>query len=137
MTERPRRRERPKHFDHTSSRLPPGLSGGRYRPLDDADVARIHDAALSVLERTGVRIVASECRDILATAGAAVEAANDRVTIPRRLVEGALRTANRAVTLYSRDGRNDLDLRTRRVHLGTGGAAVLVLDLEAMYRAAY
>jgi len=131
MTERPRRRERPKHFDHTSSRLPPGLPGGRYRPLDDADVARIHDAALSVLERTGVKIVASECRDILTSAGATLDAANERVHIPRRLVEGALRTANRHVTLYSRDGRNDLDLRTKRVHLGTGGAAVLVLDLES------
>ena len=131
MTERTRRRERPKHFDHTASRLPPGLSGGRYRPLDDADVARIHDASLSVLERTGVKIVASECRDILAAAGARVDAANDRVHIPRRLVEAALRTANREVTLHSRDGRFDLDLRSRRVHLGTGGAAVLVLDLES------
>ena len=43
-------------------------------------------------------------------AGATLDAANERVHIPRRLVEGALRTANRHVTLYSRDGRNDLDL---------------------------
>ena len=35
------------------------------------------------------------------------------------------------MTLHSRDGRFDLDLRSRRVHLGTGGAAVLVLDLES------
>ena len=56
MTERTRRRERPKHFDHTASRLPPGLPGGRYRPLDDADVARIHDASLSVLELSLIHI---------------------------------------------------------------------------------
>lgn len=130
MSDKTRRRERARHVGHTPQPLPPGLSGGRYRPLDHADVLRIHEASLTVLERTGVKIVESECRRILANAGARVDAPNDRVYIPRRLVEGALRTANRAVTLYSRDGRLDLDLRSRRVHLGTGGAAVLVLDLE-------
>lgn len=131
MTDRPRRRERPKHFDHTPHRLPAGLEGGRYRPLDDADILRIHDAALTVLERTGVHVVASEARDILAAAGARVDTGIDRVYIPRALVERALQLANRHVVLHSRDGRNDLDLRSRRVHLGTGGAAVLVLDLES------
>lgn len=130
MTERTRRRERSRHIDHTPERLPPGLRGGRYRPLDDEGVARIHDAALTVLERTGVQIVESECRQLFAQAGATVDAARDRVYVPRRLVEAALRTANRAVTLHARDPRWDLDLRTGRVHLGTGGAAVLVLDLE-------
>jgi trimethylamine---corrinoid protein Co-methyltransferase len=110
--------------------LPPGLEGGRYKPLSDQDVQRIHDAALAVLERTGVEIVESECRDIFAAAGARVDAARDRIYVPRRLVEQALATANRRVVLYSRDGSMDLDLSGKRVHLGTGGAAVLVLDLE-------
>ena len=30
-----------------------GLEGGRYRPLGDADVLRIHEAALDLLERLG------------------------------------------------------------------------------------
>jgi trimethylamine--corrinoid protein Co-methyltransferase len=34
------------------------------------------------------------------------------------------------VVLYGRDGRNDLDLGEHRVHLGTGGAAIKILDLE-------
>lgn len=130
MAERPRRRERPKHLDHTPVPIPPGLEGGRYRPIDHADVLRIHEAALSVLERTGVQIVESEARRVFAAAGASVDVGNDRVYIPRKLVERALELANRHVILHSRDGRFDLDLRSRRVHLGTGGAAVLVLDLE-------
>ena len=32
--------------------------------------------------------------------------------------------------LCSRDGKNDLDLTEHRVHLGTGGAAIKILDLE-------
>jgi trimethylamine--corrinoid protein Co-methyltransferase len=110
--------------------LPPGLEGGQYRPLADSDVQRIHDAALRVLERTGVEVLDSECRSILAAAGATVDAARNRVYMPRSLVERALRTANRDVVLYSRDGRTDLHLRGNRVHLGTGGAAVYILDLD-------
>ncbi|RME80959.1 MAG: methyltransferase [Caldilineae bacterium] len=113
--------------------LPPGLSGGQYRPLSDDDVQRIHEAALIVLERTGVRIVESECRHILEQAGARVDRAHDRVYIPRQMVEAALKTANRDVVLYSRDGRFDLHLRGTRVHLGTGGAAIKILDLETGY----
>ena len=111
--------------------LPPGLPGGRYRPLAEEDVQRIHNAALTVLEQTGVEVQESECRQIFAQAGATVEAARNRVFIPRHMVEQALKLANRDVVLYSRDGRTDLHLRSRRVHLGTGGAAVLVLDLES------
>ena len=32
----------------------PGLSGGRYRPLDDAEIARVHTAVLDVLEQIGL-----------------------------------------------------------------------------------
>jgi trimethylamine--corrinoid protein Co-methyltransferase len=109
--------------------LPPGLEGGQYRPLAEADVLRIHAAALTVLERTGVEVMESECRSVLAAAGARVDPARNRVYLPRALVEQALQTVNRDVVLYSKDGRMDLHLRGKRVHLGTGGAAVLILDL--------
>lgn len=111
--------------------LPPGLEGGQYRPLTEAGVQRIHEAALSILERTGVQVVESECRQILGAAGAQVDRARDRVFIPGGMVERALQTANRDVVLYSKDGRTDLHLRGKRVHLGTGGAAVYVLDLDS------
>lgn len=113
-----------------SNHLPPGLEGGQYRPLSDADVRRIHEAALSVLARTGVQIEESECRAIMEKAGAQVDMAKNRVFIPRQMVETALETVNRDVVLYSQDGSMDLHLRGKRVHLGTGGAAVTVLDLE-------
>ena len=102
--------------------LPPGLEGGQYKPLSDTDVQRIHDAALSVLERTGVEVLESECRDIFERAGAKVDTARNRIFLSRPMVEAALQTANRDVVLYSRDSRMDLHLRGKRVHLGTGGA---------------
>jgi trimethylamine--corrinoid protein Co-methyltransferase len=93
-------------------------------------VHRIHEAALTVLEQTGVEVFESECRSILAGAGARVDAARNRVFIPRAMVAAALKLANHDVVLHSRDGRMDLHLRGKRVHLGTGGAAVYVVDLE-------
>ena len=41
-----------------------------------------------------------------------------------------MKKAPKRVILYSRDGNNDLDLTEHRVHLGTGGAAIRILDLE-------
>lgn len=128
MSTRERRRERTPRKQANIS--PPGLEGGRYQPLTESEVHRIHEAALSVLERTGVEVVESECRSILAAAGARVDAVHNRVYLSRQMIEAALKLANRDVTLYSKDGKTDLHLRGKRVHLGTGGAAVLVLDLE-------
>jgi trimethylamine--corrinoid protein Co-methyltransferase len=125
------RRQRGQRSPRKANALPPGLEGGQYKALSEADVQRIHTAALSVLERTGVKIVESECRHLLAQAGARLDKAQDRVFIPRRLVEEALAQANHDVVLYSKDGRSDLHLRGKRVHLGTGGAAVQVLDLHS------
>ena len=35
---------------------PKGLSGGRYRPLTEKQVHQIHQASLTILERTGAQI---------------------------------------------------------------------------------
>ncbi len=129
MASRTRKRRRQRREESVSKALAPGLEGGQYRPLANAEVQRIHDAALSVLERTGVQVRESECRDIFAEAGARLDKANDRVYIPGNMVDSALKTANKDVVLYSRDGRFDLHLRDARVHLGTGGAAINIIDL--------
>ncbi|MCP4425593.1 MAG: methyltransferase, partial [Chloroflexi bacterium] len=132
-TSRRRRREREVETQ-PQNYLPPGLEGGQFKPLRDEEVLRIHEAALSILERTGVMIEESECRDIMEKAGARVDKAHDRVYIPRQMVETALKTVNKNVVLYSKDGRFDLHLRDKRVHLGTGGAAVHILDLDGRVR---
>jgi trimethylamine--corrinoid protein Co-methyltransferase len=60
-----------------------------------------------------------------------VDRERSRITFPRELVlEQAAKAPNRVI-LYSRDGKNDLDLGEHRVHIGTGGAAVKILDLES------
>jgi trimethylamine--corrinoid protein Co-methyltransferase len=131
MAQRRIRRREPRQSESESAPpIRPGLEGGQYKPLSEADILRIHEAALTVLERTGAQIVASECRDILQTAGAIVDPTLNRVYFPRELVERAMKLANRKVVFYGRNPHHDLHLSGQRVYLGTGGAAVKVVDLE-------
>lgn len=108
----------------------PGLPGGQYKPLSQRDIERIHEAALTVLERTGIEVMPSECRELFRAAGAKVDDKANRVFIARQMVEQALALAPQAVRLCGRDPNHDLLLGGTRVYMGTGGAAVKVLDLE-------
>ncbi|MEX0366351.1 MAG: trimethylamine methyltransferase family protein [Ruegeria sp.] len=105
----------------------PGLSGGRYNPLTDAEVQRIHGAALDALETIGLADAPPSGVAYLTGAGA-IEGDDGRIRFPRALVEDTLASANRSLTLHSRDGQNDLELSGTRVHYGTAGAAVHLVD---------
>ena len=106
-----------------------GLPGGQYRPLTEAGVLRIHEAALDALEQIGLADAPPSGVAIMTEAGA-VEGDDGRLRFPRALVEDMLAIAARNITLHGRDPRYDLDLSGTRVHFGTAGAAVHVVDVE-------
>ena len=110
-----------------------GLRGGIYKPLSPDGIAAVHDASLTILEKTGLTYEAGldETMRLLADAGASVDRELKRVRFPRELIRDQVSKAPARVVLYSRDGKNDLDLTDDKVHLGTGGAAVKVLDLDS------
>ncbi len=105
-----------------------GFIGGQYRPLSNGDVQRIHEASLTVLERTGVKVEWAEALELFHSAGAWVD--GNIVRIPRALVEDAVERAPSRVVLCGREEKHDLVLEDRRVYLGTGGAALTVVDLD-------
>jgi trimethylamine--corrinoid protein Co-methyltransferase len=136
--ERKRRQRQPGHKRRRKVKerklpnvVPPGLPGGWYKPLKDEDIPRIHEASLTVLERTGIEVMPSECRDIFRKGGARIDPTNNRVFIPRSMVEKGLAQAPNKVVLCGRDRQHDLILGGSRVYMGTGGAAVKVLDLTS------
>ncbi len=130
---RHRRRDAEARHNAHPTVAPPGLPGGWYKPLAAEDVRRIHEASLTVLERTGIEVAPSECREIFRAAGARVVDGESRVYLPRAMVEDALAQAPNEVVLCGRDPKHDLRLGGTRVYMGTGGAAVKVLDLETGY----
>ena len=105
----------------------PGLPGGQYKPLTDAGVARIHEAALEALETIGLSQAPQSGIEIMTDAGA-ILGDDGRLRFPRALVEDMLAVAGRNITLYARDPKHDLHLTGSNVYYGTAGAAVHIVD---------
>ncbi|MEO0401041.1 MAG: trimethylamine methyltransferase family protein [Pseudomonadota bacterium] len=106
-----------------------GMEGGRYNPLTQAEVERIHNAALEALETIGLADAPPTGVAYLTAAGA-IQGEDGRIRFPRALVEDTLARANRSLTLCARDPANDLQLSGGRVHYGTAGAAVNLVDVS-------
>lgn len=71
-SERPRRRRARPAAEASSGAVleQTGITGGQYRPLANAEVWRIIDAACAVLEQTGIEVMPSPAREVFARAGA-------------------------------------------------------------------
>ncbi len=104
----------------------PGRVG--LRVLSEKQIERIHEAALRVLAEVGVEVGESSVRDLLVRKGAKAE--GSRVRFGRRVVETALESAPSRFSLHARGSHASLELGAGEVYLGTGGAAIRVLDSE-------
>lgn len=81
--------------------------------LSAEQVERIHQASLTMLERTGVVIPHPDMLRRMAEAGAKVDAAAQRVRLPGDLVERLVAGAGKRFTIYGRDVR-------RKAEFGVG-----------------
>jgi trimethylamine--corrinoid protein Co-methyltransferase len=106
----------------------PGIAASLYRPLSQADVKRIIDEAFRILEHSGMLVFSETARAAFRKAGATVGEDEPLVRLPRALVEDCIASNPSSITLYSRDGSCDAVLEDSRVHFGTGGTAIYVLD---------
>lgn len=107
----------------------PGMEGGTLKPLSQQDMERIHHGALDALEQIGLADAPQSGVDYLIGAGC-ILGDDGRIRFPRALVEDTIAKANRLITLFSRDGKTDLELSGNRVHYGTAGAAVHMVDVH-------
>ena len=99
----------------------------RYDRMTPADCTRLHDASLSILERTGVMLRDDEAVERLHGAGARV--GNDgRVHVPGSLVDWALSVAPRSVTLFDRSGSPRLALEGDNAYFGPGSDCMNIID---------
>lgn len=106
-----------------------GMNGGVLNPLTQAGVERIHNAALDALEQIGLADAPPSGVAYLKGAGA-IEGDDGRIRFPRALIEDTIAKANRSVTLCGRNPVHDLELSGTRVHYGTAGAAVHLVDVD-------
>lgn len=111
-----------------------GIPSNLYKPLSDANVGNVAEAAFEVLEKSGMAVYSKTAREALRAAGATRGRSDEVLTFPRSMVEDAIASNPSSVTLFSRDGENDVILEDSRVHYGTGGTALYVLDPDTRER---
>ena len=107
----------------------PGMTGGQYKPLSDEDVAKIEQTVYQLLDEIGLS-QAPETGISYMTAVGAIHGEDGRIRFPRHVVDHALSVAAKEITLYGRNPKHDLELSGNRVHFGTAGAAVNVVDIQ-------
>ncbi len=109
-----------------------GLSGGQYRPLSAGQVEIIHKAALSILEKTGMTYEPGleDVAELLGANGATLDKDKRIIRFSPEMIADAISKAPEKVILYGRKEENDLCLTENRVHMGTGGAAIKIIDLD-------
>jgi len=97
--------------------------------LDEPGLVRVHDAALTVLDVTGVIVRSATVRAGLVAAGIRVDEASGRVRFTPRQVAAALTSAPRAYTLAARDPAADLALDGASGWLSLDGSAAEMIDM--------
>ncbi|MEW5957482.1 MAG: trimethylamine methyltransferase family protein [Chloroflexota bacterium] len=103
------------------------FGSAHFRRLSDQQCQKLYWACLKVLERTGVRIYDQAALDLLKKAGASISDGN-RVRIPNGLVEKALSTAPKRVTLYNRYGEPVMPVEGYRSFFGPGSDCLNIID---------
>ena len=107
----------------------PGMLGGKYKPLSQHDVERIHQTALNVLENIGLANPIPSMIEIVTDAGGFMSK-NERLCFPRSLVEDIIARAPQSFVLPGQEEKYDMEIGGSRVHCGTAGAAVQMLDID-------
>ena len=99
----------------------------QFRVLSDEQIQEIHFSSLEILERTGVLVYEKEAQSLLRDAGARMDN-NNKFWIPSYLVENAIRTAPKRITLCGRDGARNVKLEGNKSYFGTGSDCPNILD---------
>jgi trimethylamine--corrinoid protein Co-methyltransferase len=84
--------------------------------LDEAQVKQIHNRSLHLLENVGIDYKTPRALEILEQAGCVVDYDRTWASIPRDLVDWALKQAPRVVQLEARDPSRNVILDGKRSH---------------------
>jgi trimethylamine--corrinoid protein Co-methyltransferase len=104
-----------------------------YGGMSPQQLDRLHEASLEILERVGVRFYDAEALALFKRARVRVTD-DTRVHIPAHLVEWALRSAPKNITIYNRHGERAMELGGYRCYFGVGSDCSNIYDLETGQR---
>jgi trimethylamine--corrinoid protein Co-methyltransferase len=102
--------------------------------LSQEEIEAIHNASLQVLEKTGIKVMSETALDILKKGGAKVNYGTNHATLPRQLVEEALKMAPRTITYGARNPKYDFVLNKQEPHFCAEGDPPFITDWETGQR---
>ncbi len=102
--------------------------------LTPAEVRKVHDATLWIIEKVGVRFPSEQALDIWEAHGAHVDRSTKIVRAKAELIESALKSCPPVYPLAARDPEQDLLLDGNHVFVGTDGCGVEVIDMQSGQR---
>ncbi len=98
----------------------------QFRALSDQQIAKVYQATLECLNRTGVEVRNAEARDLLAGAGARVDGL--RVRIPPHVIQDAIAAAPSSFTWWGRESK--IHVAHDQVYFGPGPTCTYFIDPE-------
>jgi trimethylamine--corrinoid protein Co-methyltransferase len=101
----------------------------KYRLLTEEQIKEIHMATLTLLEKTGVKVLNEEALELLKDAGCRMDD-GQIVKIPGKLVEESIQHAPSSVTVYNRKGEPAMELGGSNVYFGMGTDLLNTWDLK-------
>jgi trimethylamine--corrinoid protein Co-methyltransferase len=107
-----------------------GLDGGLYRPLSKSDMKHIHETVMRVYQEIGIQVSTKRGFDLFKNRGAKVSDHDQIVYISPAMFEDLIDRAPSEIVLYGREEKNNIFVGAKRVHFGSGGTAMNILDLE-------
>jgi len=102
----------------------------RLEMLAPEQVARVHDAALRILQRTGIGTASRQLLDLMAEHGQQIDPASGRIRFDPGFVEERRALAPRRFTLAGRRPDRDLEIDGAHGYLSPDGCAPHLLDPE-------
>ncbi len=133
-----RRRERPQRVPGALHQRPWRQFTLPYRPIEvlSADaVQAIHEAALTILEEVGMKVLEPRARSLYASAGAVIDEGDMRVRFDRAMISQLVARAPPEFSLRARNPVKNVRVGNRNAIFSSVGGPAYVSDLERGRRA--
>ena len=108
----------------------PGLETGRYKPLSEHAIKKIHHTALDVLENIGISDPIPEILNHTLDKGC-ILGDDNRLKFPRSLVEDLLDIAPKEHLMYAINPKYDYMVSGNKTYLSTSGEPISIFEYES------
>lgn len=102
----------------------------KFEMISPEEVEKVHNASVTLLEKTGVRFLGRKALEAFAAAGAEVDFDQKLVRISESLLERTLQSTTNHFRLWNRSGEKLIDLQDGQIRGHNVGGCVRIFDFQ-------